>query len=228
MLGFGHGPQKRDILIVHFLRTRVTPIVIVFAAGVVLGVMGPLMGKFDNEICHSAALVFSGGWTWACFAFLVGFSRRSKIESTLLASSALAVAVVVYYVFKSVFPAAPIGQVVSSGSGDGLGSRIFVWGIAAFAFGAPVGLFGNIARTHGIGGLPFRLLIPLTAFIETSARLGAETPSQGDVVEFTWNAIRIAASAAFLAVLLHELITWRAEREAPGEDRADNQTVTGS
>ncbi|WP_239064962.1 hypothetical protein [Streptomyces sp. S4.7] len=212
----------------YFLRIRVMPIVIVFTVGVVLGVMGPLMGKFDNPVCHAAALVFSGGWAWACFAFLVGFSRRSKIESALLASSALAVAVVVYYVFKSMFPASPIGLVVSSGAGDGLGSKILVWGIAAFVFGAPVGLFGNIARTRGIGGLPFRLLIPLTAFIETSARLDAEAPSQGDVVEFTWNAIRIAAGAAFLAVLLHELITWRAERVAPGEERADNQAVIGN
>ncbi|MER5851529.1 hypothetical protein ABT126_32045 [Streptomyces sp. NPDC002012] len=188
---------------------------VALAAGMALAVIGPLMGKFDNPICHAAALVFSSGWAWACFAFLAGFSRRSKIESALLASSALAVAVVVYYVFKFMFPTAPIGRIISSGSGEELASKILVWGIAAFAFGAPVGLFGNIARTCGIGGLPFRLLIPLTAFYETSARLKAEAPSQGLVVEITWNAIRIAAGVAFVALLVHGLMTWRAQRDKP-------------
>lgn len=205
----------------HFPRTRVMPIVVALVAGMALAVMGPLMGKFDNPICHAAALVFSGGWTWACFAFLVGFSRRSKIESALLASSALTVAVVVYYVFKFMLPTAPVGRVISSGAGEGLASKILVWGIAAFVFGAPLGLFGNIARTHGIGGLPFRLLIPLTAFIETSARLDTEAHSQGLVVEITWNAIRIAAGAAFVALLVHGLMTWRAQRDTPDPDAVE-------
>ncbi|MFE7330815.1 hypothetical protein ACFU8W_38930 [Streptomyces sp. NPDC057565] len=173
------------------------------------------MGKFDNPICHAAALIFSSGWAWVCFAFLVGFSRRSKIESALLASSALALAVVVYYVFKFMFPTVPIGRLISSGSGEGLASKILAWGIVAFVFGAPVGLFGNIARTCGIGGLPFRLLIPLTAFVETSARLDAEAASQGLVTEITWNAIRIAAGVAFVALLVHGLMAWRAQRDRP-------------
>lgn len=201
--------------IMHIARARVMPIAVAFATGIALAALGPLMGKFDNPVCHAAALVFSSGWAWACFAFLVGFSRRSKVESALLASSALAAAVVVYYVFKYMFPTSPIGQVISSGSGEELGSRILVWGIAAFALGAPVGLFGNIARTPGIGGLPFRLIIPLTAFVETSARLETEASSQGLVVEITWTVIRIAAGAAFVGLLLRELMAWRARSGEP-------------
>ncbi|MFD5510815.1 hypothetical protein ACFWIB_24015 [Streptomyces sp. NPDC127051] len=201
----------------HIPRARVVSIAVVFVSGMVLAVLGPLMGKFDNPVCHAAGLVFSSGWAWACFAFLVGFSCRSKAASALLASSALAVAVVVYYVFKYMFPTSPVGQVVSSGSGGELSSRILVWGMAAFVLGAPVGLFGNIARTPGIGGLPFRLIIPLTVLVETSARLKTEAASQGLVVEITWEVIRIAAGVAFAVLLLREVMAWRARRAADRE-----------
>ncbi|MFE3583136.1 hypothetical protein [Streptomyces vinaceus] len=198
-------------------RARVVSTAVVFVSGTVLAVLGPLMGKFDNPVCHAAALVFSSGWAWACFAFLVGYSCRSKAASALLASSALAVAVVVYYVFKYTFPTSPVGQVVSSGSGGELGSRIIVWGVAAFGLGAPVGLFGNIARTPGISGLPFRLVIPLTVLVETSARLQTEAADQGLVVEITWEVIRIAAVAAFAVLPLREVMAWRARRAADRE-----------
>ncbi|MEU8841324.1 hypothetical protein AB0D97_19690 [Streptomyces roseus] len=206
----------------HIHRARVVSIAVVFVSGVVLAVLGPLMGKFDNPVCHVAALVFSSGWAWACFAFLVGFSCRSKAVSALLASLALAVAVVVYYVFKYVFPTSPVGQVVSGGSGGELGSRILVWGTAAFVLGAPVGLFGNIARTPGIGGLPFRLVIPVTVLVETSARLQTEAASQGPVVEITWEVIRIAAGVAFGVLLLREVMAWRAgAARREGDPRPD-------
>ncbi|MGW1408199.1 hypothetical protein [Streptomyces sp. NPDC002403] len=188
---------------------------VALAAGMVLAVIGPLMDRFDNPICHAAALVFSSGWAWACFAFLVGLSRRSRIESALLASSALAVAVAGYYVFKFMFPISPIGPVISSGSKEELVSRILGWGIAALILGAPVGLVGNIARTRSIGGLPFRLLIPLIAFFETSVRLDVEAPLQEAVAGATWNTIRIAAGIAAVALLAHGLTTWRARRNKP-------------
>lgn len=199
----------------YFSRARVVPVVVALAAGMVLAVIGPLMDRFDNPICHAAALVFSSGWAWACFAFLVGLSRRSRIESALLASSALAVAVAGYYVFKFMFPISPIGPVISSGSKEELVSRILGWGIAALILGAPVGLVGNIARTRSIGGLPFRLLIPLIAFFETSVRLDVEAPLQEAVAGATWNTIRIAAGIAAVALLAHGLTTWRARRNKP-------------
>ncbi|MFC8256091.1 hypothetical protein ACFUNF_00100 [Streptomyces sp. NPDC057291] len=196
------------------------PITVALGLGAALGVIGPLAEKFDNPICHAVALVFSGGWSWACFAFLVGYFRRSKIESALLASSALAIGVVVYYLFKFLSPAAPIGMDIAGASGEGLTSRILVWGIAAFAFGAPVGLVGNLARTPGITGLPFRLLVPLIAFIETSQRLRVEADSQGLIVAITWNAIRVVAAVVAVALVGHTVWSWRARRSQP-ERRAE-------
>ncbi|MFF0227560.1 hypothetical protein [Streptomyces sp. NPDC004629] len=209
---------EREIL--YFPRARVAPIAVALVMGAALGVIGPLAGKFDNAICHAVALVFSGGWSWACFAFLVGYSRRSKIESSLLASSALAIGVVVYYLFKFLTPTAPVGRVISAGSGEDLTSRILFWGIAAFVAGAPVGLVGNLGRTSGIGGLPFRLLVPLIAFIETSQRLSVEADSQGLIVDLTWNAIRVVAVVAALALVGHTMWTWRTRRSRP-ECRSD-------
>ncbi|MCM2414042.1 hypothetical protein [Streptomyces sp. RKAG290] len=205
-------------MIAHFPRERAVRITATFAAAATLALVGPFMEKFNNPICHATALIFSSGWAWACFAFMVGFLCRSKIESALLASSTLAVAVVVYYAFKAILPTTPVGVVVSSKVGDGLTSSILVWGIAAFAFGAPVGLLGNIARTPGIGGIPYRLLIPLVAFIETSARLDTEASSQGQFVANTWSIIRIAAVLTAVALLVHGLTTWRTQRDRPDAD----------
>ncbi|WSQ09352.1 hypothetical protein OG604_17120 [Streptomyces sp. NBC_01231] len=148
---------------------------------------------------------------------MVGYSRRSKIESTLLASSALAIGVVVYYLFKYLSPTAPIGRLISGGSGEGLSSRILLWGIAAFVLGAPVGLLGNLARTRGVGGLPFRLLVPLIAFIETSQRLVMEADLQSAAVKMTWNAIRVVAVVVAVVLVGHTVWDWwRARRSSPG------------
>ncbi|MFF3017405.1 hypothetical protein [Streptomyces sp. NPDC057939] len=84
----------------RFPRNRATSVAILLTAATALAVIGPFTAKFDNPACQAVSLVFSGGWSWACFAFLVGFSRRSWIGATALASSSLAMAVVVYYVFK--------------------------------------------------------------------------------------------------------------------------------
>ncbi|MFF3017406.1 hypothetical protein [Streptomyces sp. NPDC057939] len=95
---------------------------------------------------------------------------------------------------------------------DELVSKIIAWGAAAFILGAPVGLCGYIARTPGIAGIPFRLLIPLTAFFETSVRLETEAASPGSTLMITWHVIRVAAGAAFVAVPVHGLWTWRSRR----------------
>ncbi|MFJ9467753.1 hypothetical protein [Streptomyces caniferus] len=152
----------------------------------------------------------------------MGHYRRSKIESTLLASSALAIGVCVYYFFKFLTPASPIGMTISGGSGKGLFSRILIWGIAAFVFGGPVGFLGNLARTPGIGGLFFRLLVPLIAFFEISQRLAVEADPQDLVVEITWNAIRVAAVAVAIALVGHTAWSWWRAR------RTGNQPVSDS
>ncbi|MER5874266.1 hypothetical protein [Streptomyces sp. NPDC002044] len=175
-----------------------------------------MAGKFDNPVCAALNVVFAGGWSWACFAFLVGFFRRSRIESALLSSAALAIGVVVYYLFKALSPAVPLGVAASSGSvsgsTSGLSSGILVWGTAAFVLGAPLGLTGNLARTPGFGGLPFRLLIPLIAFYETSMRITGEALGQATVVMVTWQAMRGAAVVAAVALVGHTVRDWRRAR----------------
>ncbi|MFE1337160.1 hypothetical protein ACFW6K_05720 [Streptomyces sp. NPDC058733] len=167
------------------------------------------------------ALVLSGGWSWAAFAFLVGYFRRSKIESALLAASGLLVGVVVYYVFKFASPTSPIGEVVSGGPDGGLSSRILLWGVAAIVFGAPVGFLGNVARTTGIGGLGFRLLVPLIAYFETTQRLSTEAQSQGLVAEVTWNVIRFAAVGVAVALVGHTVWSWWRARHNRSESVAE-------
>jgi hypothetical protein len=193
----------------QFPPSRIAPIATVLGAGALLGAIGPFATKFDNPVCQAIGVVFSVGWSWAWFAFLVGYSRRSKIEASLLASSALAVGVAVYYLFKFLSPEVPAGGHVLSGAGDGLSSRAVFWGVAAFAFGAPVGLLGSMARTPGIGGLGFRLLVPLIAFFEASQQLAAGVnDSQGGVVEMVWASVRALSAVAAVLLVGHTVWSW--------------------
>ncbi|WP_260617965.1 MULTISPECIES: hypothetical protein [Streptomyces] len=189
--------------------------------------MGPVAGKLDNPVCVAVGIVFSSGWPWACYAFLVGYFRRSKIEAALLASLGLAIGVVVYYLFKEMNPAIPAGMESAAsvpagmemGSGTSSQGQIVVWGMAAFVFGAPVGLMGNVARTPGVGGLLFRLLVPFIAFFEATQRLNVEAASQGAVFAVTWNVTRVAACVAAVALVGHAVLGWRVRRS-----RADGRT----
>ncbi|MDK9497628.1 hypothetical protein QEZ40_002570 [Streptomyces katrae] len=196
-------------------------------AGSLIGLVGPVAGKLDNPVCVAVGIVFSSGWPWACYAFLVGYSRRSKIEAALLASLGLAIGVVVYYLFKEMNPAIPAGMESAAsvpagmemGSGTSSQGQIVVWGMAAFVFGAPVGLMGNVARTPGVGGLLFRLLVPFIAFFEATQRLNVEAASQGAVFAVTWNVTRVAACVAAVALVGHAVLSWRVRRS-----RADGRT----
>ncbi|MFE2526640.1 hypothetical protein ACFXEL_20600 [Streptomyces sp. NPDC059382] len=196
-------------------RARLVAVPAILLAGLAMGAVGALAAEFDGPIFHVVSIVFSGGWSWACFAFLVGYFRPSKVESALLASSALAVGVAVYYLSKALSPVAPMGMDVpgESGAGDAT-SGILLWGTAAFLFGAPLGLFGNLARIPGIAGLSFRLLIPLIAFYETSARLDVEAATAGQVPAATWSAIRVLAALAAAALVGHMVWRWRTRRDS--------------
>ncbi|MCX5150520.1 hypothetical protein OHB36_27780 [Streptomyces sp. NBC_00320] len=205
------------------------PVAVCLGAGLFLGLAGPISGKFDNPVCVAAGIVFSSGWPWACYAFLVGYFRRSRIESVLLASLGLAIGVVTYYLFKDMNPTilpgmkpvTPISGEMEMGAPGHASSegQILVWGIAAFVFGAPLGLVGNVARFPGIGGLLFRLLVPLIAFFEATQRLSTEADLQGPYFAITWNVIRVAACVAALALLGHTVWSWRVRRS-----RADGRT----
>lgn len=183
-------------------------------AGLALGLIGPFFEKWDNPAGVALNAVFSGGWSWACYAFLVGYFRRSKIEAALLASFGLALGVTAYYVFKDLSPAVPDGLAVGASGGGSL-SKILVWGTLAFVFGAPVGFLGNVARVPGVGGLGFRLLIPLVAFYETTMRLSDEARGQSQVVVITWNSVRFTAVAVAVALAVHVIWRWWHERRVP-------------
>src|SRR5690606_42047625 len=62
----------------------VAPVAAILLAGALLGAVGPVASTFDNAVCRAVGVVFSVGWSWACFAFLAGLSRRSRIEASLL------------------------------------------------------------------------------------------------------------------------------------------------
>ncbi len=199
-------------------RPLVTSVALSLAGAVLLGLAGPLAGQFNNPVCHALNVALSGGWPWACLAFLIGYSRSSRIESTLLAASSLLVAVVVYYVFKTLNPAPPIGMTLPAGampvSTQNLVSGTIVWGAAAFVLCGPVGFLGNLAREPFLRGLPFRLVIPLIAFVETTMRISVESDAAGSVVSTTWQVIRALAVIAAILLLRQAVMEQRRRRSA--------------
>ena len=188
-----HGMGKK---IAHLLRTYVTPIAVSLGTGLILGLIGPAAGKWDNAFCAALSLIFSGGWPWACYAFVVGYCCRSKIMSAALAFTGLTVGVIVYYVFKYISPDVPVGAKFTTG--EGFSSGIILWGIFALVLGAPMGLIGHLARRRDLIGLPFQLAVPLVAFFETKMRLDVEANGQDLVTVITWNVIQYAAGAIIL------------------------------
>src|ERR1043165_9290064 len=111
-------------------------------AGLLLGLAGPVAGTFDNPVCEALNVLFSGGWPWVGYAFLVGYVRRSRAGSALLAALGLLVGVFAYYLFKQLYPALPAG--VEAGPAEvGVSPQILVWGAAALLFGAPGGRAGT-------------------------------------------------------------------------------------
>ncbi|NYV74531.1 hypothetical protein [Streptomyces sp. UH6] len=207
--------REQERAITHFPWARAASIMTPFGAGAILGVTGPLADKSDHPIAHAVAIVFSGGWSWACFAFLVGYSRRSKTGSAILAASALTVGVALYYLLKYLSPAAGGGQVLSGGPIEETASKIILWSVAAFLLGGPVGLMGNLARTPGFAGLPFRMVIPAIAIFETTMRLRAEADLQVPLVGLTWSVIRFLSVVAVVALIGHTVWRWRVRRGRP-------------
>lgn len=213
--------------IANFPRTRVAPLAVALGVGFLLGLAGPLAEKWDNLICAPLNVVFSDGWSWVCYAFLVGFFGRSKTESALLSSLGLTVGVVTYYLFKGLSPTIPAG--LESGATSEVNySGILAWGIAAFVLGAPVGLLGNLARIPSVGGLPFRLIVPLVALFETSMQLAAEAHGQRAVVGITWNVIRIIASVVALALVMHTIRSWWHSRRTRSAESDEYRARSGS
>ncbi|WP_308011875.1 hypothetical protein [Actinacidiphila acidipaludis] len=163
------------------------------------------------------SITFSSGWPWACYAFLVGCFRRSKVESIVLSALGLTVGVAAYYLAKKASPSVPGGGWEHGAAGTG---QALVWVAAAFVLGAPVGFLGNVARTPGIGGLPFRLLVPLIACFEATERLGTEARAQGTAFSVTWNVTRVAAVVCAAVLVGHTVWSWWTRRSR-GEEGVD-------
>jgi hypothetical protein len=218
--------RGREIL--RFVRAHIVPAAVSLGLGVLLGLVGPITGEWETPIFVAVSIIFSSGWPWACYAFLVGYFRRSRVESALLSSLGLAVGVVTYYLFKDANPTIPGGAKPSVSvpagmeSGGSGAEQVLVWVVAAFVLGAPMGLLGNVARTPGIGGLLFRLLVPLIAFFEATQRLSAEADSQGTTFSVAWNAIRVAAVVSAIALVGHTVRSWWSRSRA--EERAETGT----
>lgn len=186
-----------------FSGARAASFAVPLGLGLLLGLTGPVADHWGGRPGAVVGAVFTGGWPWAGYAFLVGYFRRSRIESAVLASLGLAVGVVAYYLTKEIL--ASQGGMASSGSGS---SGIVLWGVLAFVFGAPLGLLGNLAQVPGIGGLFFRLLVPLVAFYETSMRLETESRGPSQVVLGTWTTVQYTAVAIAVALVGHTLWGW--------------------
>jgi hypothetical protein len=185
------------------------------ALGAAVGILGPLLGAAGTAAGHMASLVLSAGWAWAALAFCVGLARESRLASAVLGVASLVVAVVAYYATKL-----GQGEFRASDISDRSGGTIYVnwhgflsmtaiWCVVACVLGALLGLAGNLARNRGVRGLPFRLVVPLVAIVETSQRLHFEAEMQGSAVVTTWTVIRVLAGAGILVLVV---MTWLAAR----------------
>jgi hypothetical protein len=151
-------------------------------------------------------LVLNEAWSWSAMAFCVGLACASRIASATLAAASLAAAAAAYY-------AVQLSRDAHTTSSNFLFATL-AWGAVALVAGPVLGLTGNLARMPALRGLPFRLMIPLLAVVEASARLQAEVSEQGSVGETTWTITRLAAIAACLALAAHAvLINRRGRRE---------------
>ncbi|WP_374223115.1 hypothetical protein [Streptomyces sp. FH025] len=201
-------------------RSRAVATVAALAAGAVLGILGPLLSAAGGSAGQAAGLVLSAGWAWAALAFGVGSARKSRVESVVLAFASLVVAVIAYYLtklcqgeFRKVDLSDPTGGTTQI-DWFGFSSKALVWCIFALLLGSLLGLVGNLARNHGLRGLPFRAVVPLVAIVDTSQRLDVDAPLQGAVATATWTVIRVLAAAAILALIGHTVLTRRSRPSA--------------
>lgn len=91
------GPEGERV---NFWGARAASFVVPLGLGLLLGLIGPIAEHWGGRPGAAVGAVFSGGWPWACYAFLMGYFRRSKIESVVLAPLGLAIGVVTYYLTK--------------------------------------------------------------------------------------------------------------------------------
>ncbi|MFI5868472.1 hypothetical protein [Streptomyces sp. NPDC051546] len=183
-------------------------------AGALLGVLGPVLTRprpdGGREVAGGALgqvvhLLASAGWSWAAFAFAIGWVCRSWRRAVWLAPAALVVAVAAYYLVKMAqgdfrafdmtagYYEQPDLLPIDWG---GFLTKSVAWWVAACIFGPLLGWAGTQARQPHLGGLLYRLLVPLIAIVDMSLRLPGNRELDGSIAIDTWSAIRIAAVIA--------------------------------
>jgi hypothetical protein len=172
------------------------------AAGAVLGSIPRLLEADTSAVGRAVYLVLNEAWPWSALAFCVGLVCASRTASAALAAVSLAAAVAAYYVVQS--------QTTWAGSL----SASLPWAAVALMVGPIGGLAGNLARMSGLRGLPFRLMIPVLAVVETSGRLQGEVSVEGHVGETAWTVTRFAAVAVSLTLAVHSVLVDRRSRPA--------------
>ncbi|MET9040891.1 hypothetical protein [Streptomyces mirabilis] len=102
-------------------------------------------------------------------------------------------------------------------------SKTVVWGIAAIVLGLTLGLAGNLARNQGFRGLPFQVVIPFVAIVETTMRLRVEASRQGDIASATWGVTLFAAVAA-VVFLVGRVMVAHSRRRAARQERSGSSS----
>ncbi|MGI5438856.1 DUF6518 family protein [Streptomyces shenzhenensis] len=202
------------------LRSLALAGVTALTAGAVFGVLAPLLEPVGIPVVHAIHLVLAAGWSWSALAFCVGLAQESRLRAAVLASVSLMAAVFAYYVTKlekGKFQLLVDMKDPAQGTQvhwAGFLSATVIWCIAAAVLGPILGLAGNLAWDRGVGGLPFRVLIPVLAVVETSVRLRFEASSQGALAGTAWSVTRLVA-VAVIAVLVAHVVIGRRRRSRP-------------
>jgi hypothetical protein len=123
------GPEVERV---NFWGARAASFAVPLGLGLLLGLIGPTAEHWGRRPGAAVGAVFTGGWPWACYAFLVGYFRRSKIESAVLAPLGLAIGVVAYYLIKVSLNS--LGGLNSSGAES---SGIALWGAGILVRSTP-------------------------------------------------------------------------------------------
>lgn len=198
-------------------------------AGAVFGVLAPLLETSGSPALHAAHLVLAAGWSWAALAFGIGLACKSRIKSSILAPVALTAGVIAYYAIKvgrGEFTEAVNLDDPSQGTQVAWASfmsKTAFWGIAAVVLGLALGLAGNLARKQGFRGLPFQVLIPLVAIVETTMRLRVEASEQGGVASATWGVTLFVAVAGVVVLVARVMIT-RSRRRSARQERSGSSS----
>ncbi len=200
------------------MRSSFSTLSIPLTGGLLVGISGPVLEKAGGPVGHAASVILVAGWTYALLGFSSGLLAKTKVQAVTLSIVSLWVTVSAYYLTKATqgdFTQAsyeePTGPTVFAWS-DFL-SMLAVWFFFALLLGSLCGIAGYFART-GPYRLPFRILVPAVALVETSMRLSAEADIQEALVGATWSVTRILAVAAILLLVGVSALEARKRRSA--------------